>query len=196
MIQLDRDDPDEQFLVRMLTHSEPDLEVDYRDKPMAFAVFGRGRTLWGLVGEGINSDVIEDACAYLTGMCSCQIKAQNPGFDLLLHVDWEKMFEQQAEDAADGLVSVVGARLPGVIEAPADDAAGAADEVPMSTGPSADEVEAQNAAPESDAAAGDATAAEPVPANSMLARNLLVAVGGGAIVLIMLSWFVRRPGGV
>ena len=228
MIQLDRDDPNEQFLVHMLTHSEPDLETDFRDKPMAFAVFGRGRTLWGLVDKGINPDVIEDACVYLTGMCSCQIKAQNPGFDLLLRVDWEKSFQHQAEDAADATVSVVGARLPGVIQAPDEDTETPTDELtkstPNSTGPNRDSIAPNSIAPNSIApnsiapnsitpnsitpnsivasgaeahsafGDGDTAASDPVPTNSLLLRNSLVALGGGALVLIMLSWFIRRQG--
>jgi hypothetical protein len=33
--------------------------------------------------------LIEDISRYLSGPCSCQVKEQNPGFDLLLAVDWE-----------------------------------------------------------------------------------------------------------
>ena len=29
------------------------------------------------------------ACAFLVGQCSCEIKALNPGTDLLMPVDWE-----------------------------------------------------------------------------------------------------------
>jgi hypothetical protein len=58
---------------------------------MAIPVFGRGRALYALVGKGIAADVIEEACVFLTGGCQCTVKAQNPGVDLIMNVDWDKM---------------------------------------------------------------------------------------------------------
>ena len=113
VLRLSRDDPENQLLWRMLRHSEADLEQDYADVPVAFPVFGRGRTLWGLVGKGINDDIISEYCGYMVGMCSCEIKAQNPGFDLLLNANWD-----EALDPGDADGATVLPRLPGVIEAP------------------------------------------------------------------------------
>jgi hypothetical protein len=87
-------DPAEGFLRAILMASEPDL-AGLRE-PMAFPVFGRGRALYAVVGAGINRDVLAEACAFLTGACSCQVKAQNPGVDLLLRADWEKVAGQSA----------------------------------------------------------------------------------------------------
>jgi len=83
---LSRDDPREQFLVDCLLGSEADL----RDlsEPMAFPVFGRGRVLYALVGSGIAAETIAAASDFLAGPCSCQVKEQNPGFDLLIMHDW------------------------------------------------------------------------------------------------------------
>jgi len=89
VLTLSRSDEEERVLVEMLLAAEADLG-DY-DEPMAFPVFGRGRTLGALVGRGINSDNIEDTCAYLTSACSCLVKAENPGTDLLMAVDWDGM---------------------------------------------------------------------------------------------------------
>ncbi|NBU42089.1 MAG: hypothetical protein EBS51_15080 [Planctomycetia bacterium] len=40
------------------------------------------------MGRGITPENIEDAHTFITGACSCVVKEQNPGFDLLLDVDW------------------------------------------------------------------------------------------------------------
>ncbi len=87
-ITLNRDDLMEQFPLKMLLASEDDLATS--DQPLAFPVFGRGRVLYALVGKGINDEMIHRACQFMVGPCSCQVKAQNPGFDLLMKVDWEK----------------------------------------------------------------------------------------------------------
>ena len=89
-LSLQRDNPDEAFFVKMLLHTEPDL-VDY-DEPMAFPVFGRGRVLYALIGAGINKDTIDDACAFMGSACSCIVKDQNPGTDLLLAANWEEAY--------------------------------------------------------------------------------------------------------
>lgn len=88
VLTLQRQDPAESFLVSCLLRSEDDLEQ--LQEPMVFPVFGRGRVLYALVGEGIAEGTISAACDFLTGPCSCQVKEQNPGFDLLLSADWEK----------------------------------------------------------------------------------------------------------
>jgi hypothetical protein len=86
VVSVRRDDPSEKFLVDCLLHSESDLTSF--DEPMAFPVFGRGRVLYALVGKGIASDTIRTASAFIVGPCSCQVKNQNPGFDLLLNYNW------------------------------------------------------------------------------------------------------------
>jgi hypothetical protein len=88
IVKLSRKDPAEQVLVKILTGTEEDLE-EFAGEPMTFPVFGRGRALWALVGKGINEDNIAETCIFLVGPCSCQVKARNPGVDLLLTVDWE-----------------------------------------------------------------------------------------------------------
>ena len=86
VIKLDREDPREAFLLNSLSKSEADLEAN---QPMAFPVFGRGRVLYALVGDGIMAETADTACQFMAGPCSCQVKNQNPGFDLLIDSDWE-----------------------------------------------------------------------------------------------------------
>jgi hypothetical protein len=88
IFSLDRNDPEEEMLIHMLLGSEADL-VKFEEEPMAFPVFGQGRVLYALMGEGINEWTVGKAAEFLTGACSCQVKALNPGTDLLMAVDWE-----------------------------------------------------------------------------------------------------------
>jgi hypothetical protein len=63
--------------------------------PIVFPMFGRGRVLDALIGPQIDKDVIEDACAFLIGPCSCIVKNQNPGIDMVMAVDWEAALSGQ-----------------------------------------------------------------------------------------------------
>lgn len=87
LLRVARTDAAEAILVRQLLLSEDGLE-EVEDEPMVFPVFGQGRALYALVGEGIRNETIEAAAAFLIGKCSCQVKEQNPGVDLLVKADW------------------------------------------------------------------------------------------------------------
>ncbi len=90
MLRLSRADPREEALVSTLVRSERDLaEGKYASQPMAFPVFGRGRILYALVGKGINERNIGRTSRFLTGPCACDVKASNPGTQLLMSVDWD-----------------------------------------------------------------------------------------------------------
>ena len=91
-IRVSREDAKERVLVEMLLRVESDLlEEPQVGQPMAFPVFGRGRVLYALVGKGIAPDVIAEASQFLTEGCQCTVKAQNPGVDLIMNVDWDKL---------------------------------------------------------------------------------------------------------
>ena len=96
-VSLSRTDPNERFLLSIIMNSEPDLD-DYVKEPMAVPVFGRGRALYTLIGEGINADNIREAAAFLTGPCGCEIKMMNPGVDLLMAVNWDGAVMQYYEE--------------------------------------------------------------------------------------------------
>jgi hypothetical protein len=95
MLRVSRTDAAEQVLVGMLLHSEEDLPQE--KGPMAFPVFGRGRFLEGLVGKGINPDVIQSASQFLCAACSCRVKRLNPGADLLMMVEWDARLDAARE---------------------------------------------------------------------------------------------------
>lgn len=108
ILRLRRDDPAERVFVEMLLASEPDLKSDFNDQPMAFPVYGRGLILYALVGKGINAATIRSATEFLTGPCSCQIKAANPGTDLLLSMDWDAAIEATTPAAVGGTTGTGG----------------------------------------------------------------------------------------
>ncbi len=92
VLRVDRLDPEEAIFLQMFLHLEDDL-VDFAAEPMAFPVFGRGRVLEPLIGLGINESNILEHSGYLCGACSCEVKDQNPGMDLLMAVNWDAAME-------------------------------------------------------------------------------------------------------
>jgi len=87
LVRVSLTDPAERLFIKMITNSMPGLEQ--AGKPVLIPVFGRGRALDAWSGRDISKDVIEDACEFLIGPCSCIVKDQNPGLDLLMTVDWD-----------------------------------------------------------------------------------------------------------
>jgi hypothetical protein len=94
LLRLRRDDPSEAVFLSMLLGTESDLR-DF-DEPIAIPIYGRGRTYYALVGKGINADLIEQNCRFICGDCSCQVKEQNPGSDVLLAVNWDEQIRGTA----------------------------------------------------------------------------------------------------
>ncbi len=86
-LRLSRKKKDE-VLVSLLMSMEDDL-AEYKGMPMVFAVYGRGRVVVPLIGKGITTDNLGEIATFLTGPCSCQVKALNPGVDLLMNYDWQ-----------------------------------------------------------------------------------------------------------
>ena len=108
VVRVSRDDPAEQMLVRMLLLSEADLTRDYAGEPIAFPLYGRGLILYALAGPGINEWTIADAAQFVTGPCSCQVKASNPGTDLLISMDWGSKVTRTATQATPPLTGMAG----------------------------------------------------------------------------------------
>lgn len=110
-LRMSRDDPEEKWFTEMLLSVESDLrDEDITNQPMVFPLFGRGRALYALIGQGINSDVIATAATFLTGGCQCTVKAQNPGVDLLMPVIWDQLVDVAQPEEVD--VPLIGLGLP------------------------------------------------------------------------------------
>jgi hypothetical protein len=82
---LEKDDP---WLLRSLMAVEGDL-APLADEPMVFLVYGRGRVLPPYIGKGITLENLVEVTEFITGACSCTVKEQNPGVELLMAYDWQ-----------------------------------------------------------------------------------------------------------
>jgi hypothetical protein len=87
LLEIDPADPREQFLVDLFRGFYPDLARD--GEPLLVPVFGRGRALEVIPADDLDSNLTRDLSLFLAGACSCQVKEQNPGFDLLIEADWD-----------------------------------------------------------------------------------------------------------
>jgi hypothetical protein len=86
--------PEEQPFINLLLLS--DLELPREGFPLAVPVFGQGRALDVLAGPRLTKDLIGEVSEFLCGPCSCIVKEQNPGFDLLMAADWYAAIEDRA----------------------------------------------------------------------------------------------------
>lgn len=90
------DDPAERLFLTLLAgpHAADLLKAGDSREPFAAPVFGRGRVLLAAPASDLDEAAIEDACLFLLGACSCQVKAKNPGWDLLLRVRWDEALKR------------------------------------------------------------------------------------------------------
>jgi hypothetical protein len=87
-------DSKEDLLVRLLVKSED--ELDRVRGPIVFPVFGRGRALCSLHGKALEKpDDLRRPLEFLCRACSCQVKELNPGVDLLMTGNWERIFDAE-----------------------------------------------------------------------------------------------------
>lgn len=96
VLEIDPSDLKEQYLVRQLKGFHANRVAD--DEPLIVPVFGRGRALEVIPAAQLNADLMHDLTEFLCGACSCQVKEQNPGFDLLLSTNWNAaLFGEDSE---------------------------------------------------------------------------------------------------
>lgn len=121
MVSIQRDDANERWFVSQLMAVESDLGT-FAEEPMVFAVFGRGRVLPPYIGKGITADNLSQVAFFITGACSCTVKDQNPGVDLLTYHDWEGAAQALAEKfgVEEGNEGSIGDLLPPVLTAGVD----------------------------------------------------------------------------
>jgi len=92
--RISRNHQEESAFIRMLLATESDLGEEFENgAPMVFPIFGRGRVLYALVGEGIAPATIEEASRFLAGACQCTVKADNPGVDVLISYPWNEQVQ-------------------------------------------------------------------------------------------------------
>jgi len=87
VIELSRNSKDEAHFASLLLNVEDDLKGI--KEPMLFGVFGRFKALEPLLGRGISEENINLMIDYLTAECSCLIKDDLPGTDILFTGSWD-----------------------------------------------------------------------------------------------------------
>ncbi len=188
LLRVRRNDPAERLLVKMLTGLEPELtQPKYRDKPMAFAVFGRGRGMLPLVGAGITAPNILEVAQFLTGPCTCKVKEQNPGVDLLFAADWTAPADQQPTiTLSTGDVVVP---LPPPPKQTAPPPAQTDPPAPALVQPEAIAPPRQSESPQQPPPAQELTESG---SHTLLVRNLLLAAAGGVVLVGLVSFLLIR----
>lgn len=87
LLEVDPEDPQEEYLRSLITGIR---RSDYEaGQPLVVPIFGRGRALEVLPAGDLSPALIRDLTLFLSGACSCQVKDQNPGFDLAITGDWD-----------------------------------------------------------------------------------------------------------
>ncbi|HLN56676.1 MAG TPA: hypothetical protein VK207_11820 [Bacteroidales bacterium] len=87
VVSIDRNDPAEKHFISMLLNVEADLK-GFRE-PMLFGVFGKFKALEPLVSNGITAENVNYMLEFLTADCSCLIKDDLPGTDILYSGKWD-----------------------------------------------------------------------------------------------------------
>jgi len=85
--ELSRNSKEEAHFASLLLNVEDDLKSI--QEPMLFGVFGKFKALEPLLGRGITEENIRLMISYLTAECSCLIKDDLPGTDILFSGSWD-----------------------------------------------------------------------------------------------------------
>ncbi|MCX6326887.1 MAG: hypothetical protein NT144_09625 [Bacteroidia bacterium] len=87
VFELSRNSKEEVHFASLLLNVEDDLKRI--QEPMLFGIFGRFKALEPLLGRGISEENIILMIDYLTAECSCLIKDNLPGTDILFADKWD-----------------------------------------------------------------------------------------------------------
>ena len=114
VVEVDPADPAEIWLLRTLESVAP--KNHQLGEPLVAALFGRGRVVDVFPAGDIEETLVADVSRFLCGACSCQVKQQNPGFDLLTSTRWEReLFEEGFEDPSNRGDAALAADAPAVL---------------------------------------------------------------------------------
>lgn len=128
LVKLDRTSNSEPWLLKMLAAMTSRTQETTDDKaprePMLYPIYGRGRVMPPGIGKDVTTESLTELLRFLADGCSCTIKDQNPGLDLLMQWDWEATAEKllasdpsmappppYAEVAADGSPAAIQAEV-------------------------------------------------------------------------------------
>lgn len=88
VLEVDGKSADEAIFRKLVTRGVVEDVAD--DESIVVPVFGRGRAMTALKADSIDDALLAECSGFLCGACSCQVKQSNPGFDLLLAVNWDE----------------------------------------------------------------------------------------------------------
>ncbi|MFO0970072.1 MAG: hypothetical protein U0793_31355 [Gemmataceae bacterium] len=91
VLRLSRADKVESRLIQMLLAMDRDGGLPAEKQPVLIPIYGRGIAMVNecLIGKGINEKNVESLARFVTGPCSCEVRRQNPGIEILSDVDWD-----------------------------------------------------------------------------------------------------------
>jgi hypothetical protein len=89
ILRLARSQAEEHGLIQLLTAAF--TPVPPSDQPLTVAIAGQGRAIALLSGAEIDAGYLSAWCEFIAGPCSCQVKAELPGSDLLMRADWSQL---------------------------------------------------------------------------------------------------------
>jgi hypothetical protein len=94
VVRVRHDDPVERGMLTLLRNAfaKPWPE----QTPMLFVIFGQGRVLAAFSGTDLAADDVLQIGQFLIGPCSCTVKEQHPGFDMLMPADWSALGNERA----------------------------------------------------------------------------------------------------
>ena len=119
ILEVEAHDPAERVFLEHVRSFLPRSQSASREQQstLVVPVFGRGRALVALMADDVDPDTVADLTTFLSGACSCQVKRMNPGFDLLLDVDWKQQLfgDSDADVPADTLASGENSGIPTLV---------------------------------------------------------------------------------
>lgn len=178
VLRVSLDDPAEKLFAAMVAGPK---QQEFITQGTSFAgpVFAKGRVLGSWPLSELDDTAIEDASLFLIGRCSCRIKNENPGWDVVLKTEWEQALEKagEAEENAGS-------------EEPAQTVATSAAPLTISLGPATEL--------ESHGAAGSPPAIPSTTTGTVVRVVAIPAIAMGAAALALVSvitglilWFKR-----
>ena len=173
IVRVSRTNAAERGLIQLLTAAF--TPVPPTNQPFTVAISGQGRAIAQLSGEEIDAGYISAWCEFIAGPCSCQVKAELPGSDLLMRADWSQLKDgRRVEEPEVPNVAVIeGLRTPKTT-------AVAPPTRPLTT---------------TDQTTSTPTTATPQPEGSVLG-NLILLAGGALALLVGISvWLLLRQRG-
>ena len=137
----------------------------------------------------LSSQTVMNACQYMVGECSCTVKTQNPGVDLLMSANWSEALGGDTVVIVDSQANL----SPQLVEIPRGTPVASPAESPQSGAAiQATEDQAVSDEPQAvaDSAVADSAGMDDSSANDWKLRGLLIFVFAGTGIVAI--WLVGR----